>query len=66
MRLRALPTLQSKESALRMEVRKARDQIQELENELEKQIGSYDKPYTIEDNCLVTELSAGETTILSN
>ena len=43
MRLRALPTLQSKESALRMEVRKARDQIQELENELEKQIGSYDK-----------------------
>ena len=43
MRLRALPTLQSKESALRMEVRKARDQIKELENELEKQIGSYDK-----------------------
>ena len=43
MRLRALPTLQSKESALRMEVKKAKDQINELENELEKQIGSYDK-----------------------
>ena len=43
MRLRALPTLQSKESALRMEVRKARDQIKQLEDELEKQIESYDK-----------------------
>ncbi|MDD4728982.1 MAG: V-type ATP synthase subunit D, partial [Dysgonamonadaceae bacterium] len=43
MRLRALPTLQSKESALRMEVKKAKDQIEELDNELEKQIGSYDK-----------------------
>ena len=43
MRLRALPTLQSKESALRMEVKKAKDHINELENELEKQIGSYDK-----------------------
>ena len=43
MRLRALPTLQSKESALRMEVKKAKDQIEELDNELENQIGSYDK-----------------------
>ena len=43
MRLRALPTLQSKESALRMEVKKAKDQIEELDNELEAQIGSYDK-----------------------
>lgn len=43
MRLRALPTLQSKESALRMEVKKARKQIEELDNELETQIGSYDK-----------------------
>lgn len=43
MRLRALPTLQSKESALRMEVKKAKDQIEELDNELESQIGSYDK-----------------------
>lgn len=43
LRLRALPTLQSKESALRMEVKKAKDQIEELDNELENQIGSYDK-----------------------
>ena len=43
LRLRALPTLQSKESALRMEVKKAKDQIEELDNELEEEIGSYDK-----------------------
>ena len=43
LRLRALPTLQSKESALRMEVKKAKDQIEELDMELEKEIGSYDK-----------------------
>ena len=43
LRLRALPTLQSKESALRMEVKKAKDQIEELDNELEEGIGSYDK-----------------------
>ncbi len=43
MRLRALPTLQSKESALRMEVKKAKDQIEELDIELESEIGSYDK-----------------------
>ena len=43
LRLRALPTLQSKESALLMEVKKAKDQIEELDNELEEGIGSYDK-----------------------
>ena len=43
LRLRALPTLQSKESALRMEVKKAKNQIEELDIELEEQIGSYDK-----------------------
>ena len=43
LRLRALPTLQSKESALRMEVKKAKDQIEALDNQLEKEIGSYDK-----------------------
>ncbi|HUI33569.1 MAG: V-type ATP synthase subunit D [Dysgonamonadaceae bacterium] len=43
MRLRALPTLQSKESALRMEVKKAKNQIEELDNELENQIGLYNK-----------------------
>ncbi|MDO5523799.1 MAG: V-type ATP synthase subunit D [Bacteroidia bacterium] len=42
-RERALPTLQSKETALRMEVKKAKNEIDELEKELEKQIQSYDK-----------------------
>ena len=42
-RQRALPTLQSKETALRMEVKKAKDEIQKLDEELEKQIKSYEK-----------------------
>ena len=42
-RERALPTLQSKETALRMEVKKAKDEIKVLEQELEKQVHSYDK-----------------------
>ncbi len=43
MRVRSLPTLQSKESALRMEVKKAKTDIDRLEKELEEKIGSYDK-----------------------
>ena len=35
-RIRALPTLQNKETALRMEVKKAKREIEELEKELEK------------------------------
>lgn len=42
-RERALPTLQSKETALRMEVKKAKDEIKNLEQELENQVHSYDK-----------------------
>lgn len=42
-RLRALPTLQNKESALRMEVKKAKSDIDRLEQELEAKIGSYNK-----------------------
>lgn len=42
-RERALPTLQNKETALRMEVKKAKNEIEELERELEKQIRSYEK-----------------------
>lgn len=42
-RKRALPTLQSKETALRMEVKRAKDEIDTLENELENQIKSYHK-----------------------
>ncbi|MFO7827636.1 MAG: V-type ATP synthase subunit D [Bacteroidales bacterium] len=42
MRLRALPTLQSKEAALRMEVKRAKDQSEELLRKLEKQMKEYD------------------------
>jgi V/A-type H+-transporting ATPase subunit D len=43
MRVRALPTIKNKESALRVEVKKAKDEIQSLEQELENRILSYDK-----------------------
>ena len=43
MRLRSLPTIKNKESALRMEVKRAKDEAKELENILEAQIRSYDK-----------------------
>ena len=36
MRQRTLPTLQSKESALRMEVKRAKDELKELEDEVNK------------------------------
>jgi len=42
-REQALPTLKNKESALRMEVRKAKDKAGELEKEYNQQISSYDK-----------------------
>ncbi|MEA2107622.1 MAG: V-type ATP synthase subunit D [Bacteroidota bacterium] len=42
MRLRALPTLQSKEAALRMEVKRAKDQSEELLRKLEKQMKAYE------------------------
>lgn len=42
-RERALPTLQNKETALRMEVRKAKEEIESLDRELEAQVRSYDK-----------------------
>ncbi len=41
-RLRALPTLQSKEAALRMEVRRAKDQSEELLKKLEARMKEYD------------------------
>lgn len=43
MRQRTLPTIKSKESALRMEVKKAKDEAIELKKSLESQIGSYEK-----------------------
>jgi V/A-type H+-transporting ATPase subunit D len=43
MRVRALPTIKNKESALRMEVKRAKDDIKKLENELEQRIMAYDR-----------------------
>jgi len=43
MRLRALPTIKNKESALRMEVKRAKDEAKELERKFEAQIASYEK-----------------------
>ncbi|OJV37731.1 MAG: V-type ATP synthase subunit D [Bacteroidales bacterium 36-12] len=42
-RVRALPTIKNKESALRVEVKKAKDENLKLEQELESRIASYDK-----------------------
>jgi V/A-type H+-transporting ATPase subunit D len=41
-RLRALPTIKNKESALRMEVKKAKDRASDLEKQLESKIREYD------------------------
>jgi len=41
-RLRALPTLQSKEAALRMEVKRAKDQSEQLLQKLETRMKEYD------------------------
>ncbi len=43
MRLRSLPTIKNEESALRMEVKRAKDEACELAAKFEEQIGSYDK-----------------------
>ncbi|MBO7409154.1 MAG: V-type ATP synthase subunit D [Paludibacteraceae bacterium] len=43
MRQRTLPTLQSKESALRMEVKKAKDEIKALDEEVNRRIRDYDQ-----------------------
>lgn len=41
-RERALPTIKSKESALRMEVKRTKDEVSALEDRLENEIRSYD------------------------
>ena len=43
MRVRALPTIKNKESALRMEVKKAKDDIVRLEREVDQRIAAYDQ-----------------------
>jgi V/A-type H+-transporting ATPase subunit D len=42
MRERSLPTIKSKESALRMEVTRTKDEVNQLELQLEKEIQSYE------------------------
>ncbi|TNF40514.1 MAG: V-type ATP synthase subunit D [Bacteroidetes bacterium] len=43
MRVRALPTIKNKEAALRVEVKRAKDETTELENKLKQKIAEYDK-----------------------
>lgn len=43
MRVRALPTIKNKESALRVEVKRAKDEIVTLETEVEQRIAAYNK-----------------------
>ena len=43
MRQRTLPTLQNKESALRLEVKKAKAEIKELDDEVNRRIKDYDQ-----------------------
>lgn len=43
MRLRTLPTLQSKETALRLEVKKAKKELDDLNKEVERRIKDYDR-----------------------
>ena len=43
MRQRTLPTLQSKETALRLEVKRAKNELDELDKEVEQRIRDYDK-----------------------
>ena len=43
MRQRTLPTLQSKETALRLEVKKAKQELDDLDKEVERRIKDYDQ-----------------------
>ena len=43
MRQRTLPTLQSKETALRLEVKKAKKELEDLDKEVEQRIKDYDQ-----------------------
>lgn len=46
-RVRALPTIKNKESALRIEVKKAKDRMNELERELERKIKDYENQIAV-------------------
>lgn len=46
-RVKALPTIKNKESALRMEVKKSKDEARAYEVELERQIKSYEQMFAL-------------------
>ncbi|MGL4993881.1 MAG: V-type ATP synthase subunit D [Bacteroidales bacterium] len=46
-RVKALPTIKSKESALRMEVKRSKDEVKELEMRLESSIKSYENMFSL-------------------
>jgi V/A-type H+-transporting ATPase subunit D len=57
MRVRALPTIKNKEAALRVEVKRAKDETAEIENRLKQKIAEYEKFVRIWgefDNTLLT------------
>lgn len=43
MRVRALPTIKNKESALRLEVKRSKDEIKHLNEEVERRLNAYDQ-----------------------
>ncbi len=47
MRLRTLPIIKSKETALRLEVKKCKEEADELEKELQSKIAGYEKMYAL-------------------
>ena len=47
MRQRTLPIIKSKETALRLEVKKCKDEADELEQKLQSQIAGYERMYAL-------------------
>ena len=47
MRQRTLPIIKSKETALRLEVKKCKAEAEELEEKLQSQIGGYESMYAL-------------------
>ncbi len=47
MRQRTLPIIKSKETALRLEVKKCKEEADELERKLQEQIGGYERMYAL-------------------
>ena len=47
MRQRTLPIIKSKETALRLEVKKCKEEAEELERKLQEQIAGYERMYAL-------------------